>query len=181
VTPPGVTHDPSWSEHGNAARAVVYLRVSTKEQAQKGGEEEGFSIPAQRDAGQRRAASLGAAVVAEFVDAGESAKSAHRPELQRMLRYLREQPVEYVIMHKVDRLARNRADDIEITLAIRAAGAQLVSCTENIDETPSGLLLHGIMSSIAEFYSRDLATEVAKGLVEKAKAGGTPGKLRLAT
>jgi site-specific DNA recombinase len=176
VTPRSVTRDSSWSEHGDAARAVLYLRVSTKDQAQKGGEEEGFSIPAQRDAGERRAASLGAAVVAEFVDAGESAKSAHRPELQRMLRYLREQPVEYVIVHKVDRLARNRADDIEITLAIRAAGAQLVSCTENIDETPSGLLLHGIMSSIAEFYSRNLATEVAKGLVEKAKAGGTPGK-----
>ncbi len=34
-------------------------------------------------------------------------------------------------------------------------GAVLVSCSENIDETPSGLLLHGIMSSIAEFYSRN--------------------------
>ena len=38
------------------------------------------------------------------------------------------------------------------------------------------MLLHGIMSSIAEFYSRNLATEVTKGLVQKAKAGGTPGK-----
>ena len=84
-----------------------------------------------------------------------------------MLRHLREHPVEFVIVHKVDRLARNRADDLEITLAIRASGAQLISCTENIDETPSGVLLHGIMSSIAEFYSRNLAHEVAKGLVRK--------------
>jgi hypothetical protein len=37
---------------------------------------------------------------------------------------------------------------------IRASGAQLVSVSENIDETPSGLLLHCIMSSIAVFYSR---------------------------
>ena len=44
----------------------------------------------------------------------------------------------------------------------------LVSATENIDETPSGMLLHGIMSSIAEFYSRNLATEVVKGLSQKA-------------
>ena len=43
------------------------------------------------------------------------------------------------------------------------AGVTLVSATENIDETPSGMLLHGIMSSIAEFYSRNLATEVVKG------------------
>jgi hypothetical protein len=50
----------------------------------------------------------------------------------------------------------------------------LVSATENIDETPSGMLVHGIMSSIAEFYSLNLATEVTKGLVQKAAAGGTP-------
>src|SRR5581483_8698536 len=42
------------------------------------------------------------------------------------------------------------------------------------DETPSGLLLHGIMSSIAEFYSRNLATEILKGTTQKAKKGGTP-------
>ena len=74
-----------------------------------------------------------------------------------------------MIVHKVDRLARNRADDVEITLAIRATGATSISCSENIDETPSGLLLHGIMSSIAEFYSRNLANEVIKGCVQKAK------------
>ena len=56
------------------------------------------------------------------------------------------------------------------------AGVALVSCTENIDDTPSGMLLHGIMSSIAEFYSRNLANEVIKGSVQKAKAGGTRGR-----
>ncbi len=96
-----------------------------------------------------------------------------------MLAFLSQHRVDYVIVHKVDRLARNRQDDIEITVAIRTAGCKLVSCTENIDETPSGLLLHGIMSSIAEFYSRNLANEVAKGLLQKAKAGGTPGKAPL--
>src|SRR5205807_1370957 len=96
-----------------------------------------------------------------------------------MLAYAKTNQVAYVIVHKIDRLARNRADDVEITLAIKAAGSTLVSCTENIDETPSGILLHGIMSSIAEFYSRNLANEVLKGLVQKAKSGGTPGKAPL--
>ena len=84
-----------------------------------------------------------------------------------------------MIVHKVDRLARNRADDVEINLALKAAGATLVSCSENIDETPSGMLLHGIMSSIAEFYSRNLANEIIKGSVQKAKTGGTVGKAPL--
>ena len=71
-------------------RAVIYLRVSTKEQAEMGGEAEGFSIPAQRDACRRKAESLGAVVAEEFVDRGESARTANRPELLRMLGYLRE-------------------------------------------------------------------------------------------
>ncbi len=158
------------------APAVIYLRVSSKEQAEKGGEAEGYSIPAQREGCKRKAESLSAAVVEEFVDRGESAKTADRPELQRLLKYVNQHPVKYVIVHKVDRLARNRADDVAINLVLKQAGVELVSVSENIDQTPSGLLLHGIMSSIAEFYSRNLATEVMKGCVQKAKNGGTPGR-----
>ncbi|MFJ7738940.1 recombinase family protein, partial [Lysinibacillus sp. NPDC097287] len=138
------------------SRAVLYLRVSTKDQAQRGGELEGFSIPAQREACRRKAESMGATVISEFVDAGESARSTDRPELQRMLLMLSSEAVDFVIVHKVDRLARNRVDDVEINVAIQKTGARLVSVTENIDETPSGMLMHGIMSSIAEFYSRNL-------------------------
>lgn len=57
-----------------------------------------------------------------------------------------------------------------------AAGVTLVLVTESIDQTPSGMLVHGIMSSIAEFYSRNLATEVTKGLTQKVAQGGTPGR-----
>ena len=157
-------------------RAVIYLRVSSAQQANVDYDPEGFSIPAQRDACARKAASLEAEVVAEYIDRGESAKTADRPDLKRMLnRLATEKDIDLVIVHKVDRLARNRADDVSIGVQIRSAGAQLVSATENIDETPSGLLLHGIMSSIAEFYSRNLAGEVIKGTTEKAKRGGTPG------
>lgn len=93
-----------------------------------------------------------------------------------MLTYLQEHPVDYVIVHKLDRLARSRADDIAITQAVLAAGARLISSTEGIDTTPNGTLLHGIMASIAEFYSRNLAQEVMKGMRQKAIQGGTPGR-----
>ena len=86
---------------------------------------------------------------------------------------------DYVIVHKLDRLARNRADDVEINRAFDEAGVRLVSTSENIDQTPGGMLLHGIMSSIAEFYSRNLASEVVKGLGQKARAGGTIGRAPL--
>ncbi|MFB7976577.1 recombinase family protein [Bacillus subtilis] len=153
---------------------MAYLRVSTKDQAERGGFAESLSIPAQREAAQRKASQLGAVIVEEFIDVGESARSADRPELRRMLDYISSSAVSYVIVHKIDRLARNRVGDVEINLAIRAAGATLVSCSENTDDTPSGALLHGIMSSIAEFYSRNLASEVIKGTQQKVAAGGTP-------
>ena len=154
--------------------AVSYLRVSTREQAERGGTDEGFSIPAQREANQRKADELGARIVHEFIDAGESARSADRDGLQEMLAFIAATRVTFCIVHKLDRLARNRADDVTIHQALLAAGVTLVSATESIDQTPSGMLVHGIMSSIAEFYSRNLATEVSKGLSQKIAQGGTP-------
>lgn len=179
----GVTASISVGAEGVSASrktAVSYVRVSTKEQAERDGDPDGYSLPAQLEANRRKAETKGAIVVEEFIERGESAKFADsRPELQRMLAYLQVNPVDYVIVHKVDRLARNRLDDAQIHMVIKKAGAELVSSTENIDETPSGMLLHGIMSSIAEFYSRNLANEVVKGMEQKAKTGGTPGKAPL--
>ena len=154
--------------------AVSYLRVSTREQAERGGTEEGFSIPAQREASRRKADELGARIVREFIDAGESARSADRDGLQDMLAFITATRVQFCLVHKLDRLARNRADDVKIHEALINAGVTLVSATESIDQTPSGMLVHGIMSSIAEFYSRNLATEVTKGLTQKLAQGGTP-------
>jgi site-specific DNA recombinase len=158
----------------NGKTALVYLRVSTARQAEKGGESEGYSIPAQRDACTRKAAELGASNLEEFIDAGASARSADRPALQAMLERLKKKDVDYVIVHKVDRLARDRADDVMIALAIHNAGAKLISVTEAVDATPAGTLLHGIMAAISEFYSNNLSMEAKKGLHEKARRGGTP-------
>ena len=157
------------------APAVTYLRVSTVEQARRGHEPEGFSIPAQREACERKAEQLEAEVIEQFVDRGESARSANRPELKRLLAYIAEHEVRYVIVHKIDRLARNLADHVEITLAIRKAGAELISVTETIDDTPLGEYMRTIFAANAQLYSANLAAEAKKGLQQKAKQGGTPG------
>src|SRR6266702_3877683 len=158
-------------------RAVLYLRVSTSKQADKDNDPDGYSLPAQEDACRRKAEALGAEVVAVFVDRGESAKTADRREFQRMLAFVKKSgDIDYVILDKVDRFARNRRDDANLMFELRTAGAQLVSVKENIDETPAGQLLHAIMAGSAEFYSKNLATEALKGMTQKAKVGGTPGR-----
>ena len=161
-------------------RAVSYLRVSSSAQADKDYDSEGYSLPAQRTACARKATGLGAEVVDVFVERGETGTSTRRrTALAAMLERVRRGDIDYVIVHKVDRLARRRADDSVIAEGIRAAGATLVSVSENIDESPSGMLLHGIMASIAEFYSMNLAAEVMKGTTEKARRSGTPGRPRI--
>jgi len=155
-------------------RAVIYLRVSTEEQAKVGGTAEGYSIPYQRRACTEKAETLGAVIVEEYADLGESAKSAHRPQLQRMLRELKKRGVGLVIVHKIDRLARNTRDDYEINTAIAVAGARLVSVSEHIDDTPSGRLNYTIQAGVAQYHSDNLKLEVMKGLTTKVQAGGTP-------
>jgi DNA invertase Pin-like site-specific DNA recombinase len=160
-----LTGDGATIAAGSAATktALLYLRVSPAAQTQTDYDQEGLSLPAQRDACTRKATSLGATVADVFVERGESGRStARRSALAAMLTRLDARDINTVIVHKVDRLARKRADDSTILAQIRASGAQLVSVSENVDETPSGMLLHGIMASIAEFYSMNLAAESSR-------------------
>ena len=67
------------------ARAVLYLRVSTAKQAKTDLDPEGLSLPAQRESCIRKAEELGAEVVDEYVDRGESAKTVDRPQFRKMV------------------------------------------------------------------------------------------------
>ncbi len=156
-------------------RCLIYLRVSTREQAEKGEGEEGFSIPAQREATIRHLRDAGHELVDEYADRGESARSADRPALKAMLaRIAEDRDVDAVVVHKIDRLARNMEDHIAIRALFRKRGVALISVTENVEETASGRLVEGIHALMAEFYSANLANEIRKGMTQKAKQGGFP-------
>jgi site-specific DNA recombinase len=151
-------------------KALIYLRVSTKEQA-----EEGYSIPAQAEACRRFIADRGWELADEYVDRGESARTADRPQLQAMLARLAEDPtIDCLVVHKLDRLARNLEDHAAVRAALRKAGVQLHSVTESLEDSASGKLVEGILASIAEFYSANLGQEIRKGMDQKAAQGGWP-------
>ena len=156
-------------------RCVIYLRVSTREQAENGIGKEGFSIPAQREACVRHIRDEGWDLVDEYADRGESARSADRPQLQAMLaRIVEDGDIDAVVIHKIDRLARNMEDHVAIRALFRKRSVELVSVTERLDETASGRLVEGIHALMAEFYSANLALEIKKGMSQKAKLGGWP-------
>jgi site-specific DNA recombinase len=161
-------------------QAVLYLRVSTKEQAMKGGESEGYSIPAQREACRKKADSLGAVIAAEFVDPGNTGRTANRPGLQALLSHIKENPTKYVIVHKLDRLARDMGVHTTLWKQLEVADSLLVSCTEPLDGSTSyGKYIRTLMAANATFFSDNLGDEVRKGLQQKVLMGGTPGYCRL--
>jgi len=156
-------------------RAVIYLRVSSDQQVDRGYGDEGYSIPAQREACQRKAAELGAVVVREYVDLAKTAKTRNRPRFMAMVADIeRERDIDFVIVHKLNRFARNAMDDAVIDYRLSEAGAQLASVLEHIDATPAGKLNHRIHAAFSEYENENLANEIRKGQIEKHRLGGTP-------
>ena len=154
-------------------RAVLYVRVSTDEQAQ-----EGQSIDAQLRALRDFCASKQYLVVEEYVDDGFSGTTAKRPAFQSMVTAARRKPrpFDLVLIHKQDRFARNREDAIVFkNLLRRDCGVDVISLVEPFEDSPQGRLMEGIMESMAEFYSANLGQEVLKGMTEKARKGGALG------
>ena len=150
--------------------AVIYTRVSSREQA-----EEGYSLAAQRDACMRLVADRGWMLAGEFCDAGESGRTTDRPQFQAMLDLLKQdQSIRYLVVHKLDRLARNIEDHVMVKATLRKHKVALVSATENFEDSASGQMVEGIMAVLAQFYSANLAQEVKKGLRAKLESGGWP-------
>src|SRR5271163_3068394 len=151
--------------------AVIYARVSSREQQQ-----EGFSIPAQLKFNREYAQKNGFRIDREFVDI-EAAGKAGRRQFGEMVRYLEKTPVcRVVIAEKTDRLYRNLRDcltledqDIEIHLPKEA---QVISKNARSQTK----LMHGFHVLMARNYIENLREEVEKGMREKAEQGIYPSR-----
>uniref|UniRef100_UPI0025D2BEF9 recombinase family protein n=1 Tax=uncultured Microbacterium sp. TaxID=191216 RepID=UPI0025D2BEF9 len=160
------------------SRAVLYLRVSSKGQLNTDYDPEGISIPAQRVACERKAEQLGLTVVAEFIEPGRSAtEMTKRVAFQQMLeRIRRDKDVDFVIVHKLSRFTRNRLDDAIVMADLNKRGVELISATEQIDASPEGQLMHGILATFNQYRSAADGADIAYKMGQKAKNGGTLGR-----
>src|SRR5687767_1372693 len=119
---------------------ILYARVSTDKQAD-------LSIPAQLEAMRAYAHQHHWAVSEEFIEPGASAKTADRPALQQLLARVRNPKIhtDVVVVHKIDRLARNVYDHATIKALLKQRNIQLASVVENVDDTVPGQLVENIM------------------------------------
>lgn len=149
--------------------AVVYARVSSKEQ-----EKEGFSIPAQLKLLRDYALAEDIRVVDEYVDV-ETAKQAGRSSFGDMVDYLRQHPeARIILVEKTDRLYRNLKDWVtldELDLEIHFVKENIVLSP---DSRSSEKFMHGIKVLMAKNYIDNLSEETRKGMTEKAEQGIWP-------
>ena len=159
-------------------RAVLYLRVSSAGQVHTDYDPEGISIPAQRAACVRKADQLGLSIVGEYVEPGKSAtEMTKRVSFQQMLARVRDQrDIDFIIIYELSRLARNRIDDAVVMADLKKRGVTLISATENIDASPVGQLMHGLLAAFNEYRSAKDGADIAYKMGEKAKKGGTLGR-----
>jgi len=91
-----------------------------------------------------------------------------------MLGELAERAVSVVVVHKLDRFARNVGDHIAVRARLNTLNVQLRSVTESIDDSASGKFMENVIASMAELYSANLGQETRKGMLQKARSGLWP-------
>lgn len=151
-------------------RAACYIRVSTEDQTE-------YSPDAQRKALESYAEQHGMTIDPKhiYVDAGISGRKASaRPAFMAMIAAAKRKPPPFdlILVHKLDRFARNREDSIVYkSMLRRQCGVRVVSVTERLEDDRMGLILEAMLEAMAEYYSINLGEEVKKGMTEKARRG----------
>lgn len=155
-------------------QAVIYARVSTKEQ-----EREGFSIPAQLELLNNYANKNGIFVVKIFKES-ETAKKAGRKAFNEMLNFIKEKNIKIILVEKTDRLYRNFKDYVTID-DIKDIEIHFVK--EGVilsDKASSSVkLAHGFKVLMAKNYIDNLREEVLKGRKKKIEYGEYPQRAPL--
>jgi site-specific DNA recombinase len=129
------------------AGAVIYIRVSTKEQT------ENLSLPTQFRACEEYCRRKGLDVLARFKEEGEGAKTAGRTELQKLLTFCRTNKgrVHFVVVLNLTCFARDKYDHFALRSLLQSLGIALRSATEPIDDTSTGKLMEGVLAAFAQF------------------------------
>jgi len=148
-------------------QVALYARVSSDKQ------DADLSISAQLKAMRDYAVRDGHTVVREFVDEAESGRTTARPAFREMisLAKLKPPPFQAILVWKLNRFARSRADSITYKMLLRNKGVEVISINEPVGDSPTGRLLEGIIESIDEFYSANLGQDIKRGMRENASRG----------
>ena len=142
-------------------KAVIYARYSSDSQREE-------SIEGQIRECTEYAERNSISILTSYIDRALSARTADRPEFQRMIRDSEKGLFDTVLVWKLDRFSRDRYDSAHYKHILKKNGVKVISAKENISDGPEGIILESVLEGFAEYYSADLAEKVGRGLTENA-------------
>ena len=144
--------------------AVIYARYSSDNQRYE-------SIDAQIRECTKFAEDNGYIVLQNYIDEALTATNDDRPQFKQMLLDSKKKQFNYLIIHKLDRFARNRYDSAISKQELKQNGVKIVSVLEPLDGSPESIMMESMLEGMAEYYSANLSREVMKGMKENALKG----------
>lgn len=152
-------------------RVALYARFSSDNQRSE-------SIDAQIRAMKAYCAQHNYVIVDTYIDEAKSATTDRRPSFQQMISDSKNRTFDILLVHKLDRFARNRYDSAVYKRELKKNGVQVFSVLERLDDTPESIMLEAVLEGISEYFSQNLSREVMKGMRENAlncvHTGGQP-------
>lgn len=145
-------------------KAIAYYRYSSDRQNEQ-------SIEGQMRCCHEFAEREDITIVSEYVDRAVSATSDHRPQFQKMINDCKTLDIDYVIVYKLDRFARNRYDSCIYKAKLKQRGIRLLSAMEKITDSPEGIIMEGILEAMNEYYSAELSQKIRRGIRENVIKG----------
>ena len=151
---------------------VIYARFSSHSQTEQ-------SIEGQLNTCYEYARSHGFTVIREYIDRAQSGTSDNRSSFQQMINDSVHHAFQGVLVYQLDRFARNRYDSAIYKARLKKNGVRVMSAKENIADDASGILVEGVLESMAEYYSVELSQKILRGMkinAEKCLSNGSKRK-----
>ena len=149
---------------------VLYMRYSSEAQTEQ-------SIEGQDRVCSEFCKREGYSIIHKYIDRATSASKDidKRVQFLKMVEDAASGNFQAVVVYKLDRFARNRYDSAIYKSKLKKAGVQVISATENISNTPEGVILESVLEGIAEYYSMELAQKIRRGQFESMAKGNYLG------
>lgn len=149
---------------------VLYMRYSSDAQTEQ-------SIEGQDRVCTEYCNREGHTIIRKYIDRATSASKniSKRVQFLQMIKDAAAGGFQAVVVYKLDRFARTRLDSAVYKNKLAESGVQVISATENISDSPEGVILESVLEGIAEYYSMELAQKIRRGQIESMAKGNYLG------
>lgn len=149
-------------------QAVIYARYSSHNQTEN-------SIEGQISAAERYAKDHNLNIIRQYIDRAKTGTNDNREAFQQMLADCKRHDFTVIIVWKVDRFGRNREEITFNKYKCKKEGVRVEYVAENLGDSNEAVILESVLEGMAEYFSKQLSTNVKRGLAESRKKGNYIG------